>query len=101
MAGSITADLIDSRGLTIRNSAGDIVVSAGGISGAIPVAVIGGGTTTLQNLATSATAKFLDLQNDHPGFGVSGGTYTNTSEITLTAVLTGLTGTVTLQILEN
>ena len=95
MAGSITADLIDSRGLTIRNSAGDIVVSAGGISGAIPVAVIGGGTTTLQNLATSATAKFLDLQNDHPGFGVSGGTYTNTSEITLTAVLTGLTGTVT------
>ena len=95
VAGSITADLIDSRGLTIRNSAGDIVVSAGGISGAIPVAVIGGGTTTLQNLATSATAKFLDLQNDHPGFGVSGGTYTNTSEITLTAVLTGLTGTVT------
>lgn len=96
-AGSITADRIDTRGLTIKDASGATIISAGGLSGSIPVAIIGGGSTTLQNLASSSTAiaKFLDLQNDHPGFGVSGGTYTNTPEITLTAVLTGLTGTVT------
>jgi hypothetical protein len=96
-AGSITADRIDTRGLTIKDSSGATIISAGGLSGSIPVAIIGGGSTTLQNLASSSTAiaKFLDLQNDHPGFGVSGGPYTNTPEITLTAVLTGLTGTVT------
>ena len=94
-AGSITADRIDSRGLTIKDSAGTVLISAGSISGSIPVSIVGGSPTTLQNLASSATAKLLDLQNDFPGFGVSNGTYTNTSEITLTAILTGLTGTVT------
>ena len=95
-ANAITADKIDSRGLTIRDANGNILVSAGFISGNIPVAIVGGGTTTLEALASNATAQFLTLRNDHPGFGVSGtGTFTNTPEITLTADLTGLSGTVT------
>ena len=94
-AGSITADRIDSRGLTIKDAAGTVLISAGSISGSIPVTITGGSPTTLQNLASSATAKFLNLTNDHPGFGVANGTYTNTSEITLTVSLTGMTGTAT------
>ena len=95
-ANAITADKIDSRGLTIRDANGNILVSAGFISGNIPVAIVGGGTTTLENLASNATAQFLTLRNDHPGFGVSGtGGFTNTSEITLNADLSGLAGTVT------
>ena len=99
-ANSITVAQIDTRGLTIRDSNGNILISAGYISGNIPVAVAGGATTTLANLAANvtATAKWLDLNNDFPGFGVSGGTYTNTSNITLTANLQGMSGTVTFSI---
>jgi hypothetical protein len=93
-ANAITADKIDSRGLTIRDVNGNILVSAGFISGNIPVAIVGGGTSTLEALASSATAQSLTLRNNHAGFGVSNGTYTNTSEITLTADLSGLAGTV-------
>jgi hypothetical protein len=95
-ANAITADKIDSRGLTIRDANGNILVSAGFISGNIPVAIVGGGTSTLEALASSATAQFLTLRNDFPGFGVSGtGGFTNTSEITINADLSGLSGTVT------
>ena len=99
-ANSITVAQIDTRGLTIRDSNGNILISAGYISGNIPVAVAGGGTTTLENIASNvtATAKWLDLTNDFPGFGVSGGTYTNTSNITLTANLQGMSGTVTFSV---
>ena len=100
-ANSITAAQIDSRGLVIRNASGDIIVSAGYISGNIPVAITGGGTTTLANIASASniTAKWLMLNNDFPGFGVANGAAVNTSNITLTANLQGMTGTATFSVI--
>ena len=103
-ANVITAAMIDSRGLSIRDAAGNILFSAGtGVLGAgvklsdsITVNLSGGGTSTLSALTANATPKWLDLKNNAPGFGVdTTGTWTNQSNILLTANLNGMSGTAT------
>ena len=97
-ANAVTADKIDGRNLVIRDGAGNPLFAAGLLASTVSVALPGGGTTTLgaavSNVAASA-AKWIDLNNDHPGFGVLNNAPTNTSEIVFTANLTGMSGTVT------
>jgi hypothetical protein len=103
-ANVITAAMIDSRGLTIRDLNGNILFAAGlgvgflsnvSLSGNTQVQV-GGSNVTLAALTANATPKWLDLKNNAPGFGVdTTGTWTNQSNILLTANLYGMTGTAT------
>lgn len=99
-ANVITAAMIDSRGLSIRDLNGNVLFAAGTgvLSANVLVSVPGGGTQTLAALTANATPKYLMLNNDAPGFGVSGGTFTNQSNILLTANLYGMTGTATFSV---
>ena len=99
-ANVITAAMIDSRGLTIRDNNGNILFAAGTglLSPDVLVSIPGGGSQSLASLTANATPKWLDLNNDAPGFGVANGTFTNQSNILLTANLFGMTGTPTFSI---
>jgi hypothetical protein len=102
-ANAITADKIDSRGLTIRDLNGNILFAAGTgvLSANLRVSLPGGGTQLLTELASNATPKWLELKNDAPGFGVANGTWTNQSNILLTANLSGMVGTATFSIVNG
>ena len=99
-ANVITAAMIDSRGLSIRDNNGNILFAAGTglLSPDVLVSLPGGGSQSLATLTANATPKWLDLNNDAPGFGVANGTFTNQSNILLTANLFGMTGTPTFSI---
>ena len=97
-ANAVTADKIDGRNLVIRDAAGNPLFAAGLLASTVSVALPSGGTTTLGAAVanvSAATAKWIDLNNDHPGFGVLNNAPTNTPEIVFTANLTGMSGTAT------
>ena len=102
-ANTINAGMIDTRGLTIKDNNGNILLAAGtGLLTAniqlssSTIVQTPGGNQTLGTLTANATPKWIDLRNSHEGFLVtSTGTYYNTSNILLTANLSGMTGTAT------
>lgn len=97
-ANAVTADKIDGRNLVIRDGSGNPLFAAGVLASTVSVSLPSGGTTTLgaavANVA-AATAKWVNLTNDQPGFGVLNGAPTNATEIVFTANLNGMSGTAT------
>ena len=102
-ANAITADKIDSRGLSIRDLNGNILFAAGTgvLSANLRVTLPGGTTQLLTDLAGNASAKWLDLRTDAPGFTVANGTWANQSNILLTANLNGMSGTATFSVVSG
>ena len=102
-ANAITAAKIDSRGLTIRDLGGNVLFAAGTgvLSANIRVTLPGGTTELLTDLASGATAKWLNLRTNAAGFTVANGTFVNQSNILLTANLNGMSGTATFSVISG